>query len=177
METNRLIIRNFLEEDAISCFNHFGQDKKIGRYILFYPMKSIEEMKTLIKSFVQNSDAWVVICKETSEPMGYVTIEIPYSQLGIGEIGYALGENYHNKGYAYEAVSCILEEYFLKRNMYMIEAKYNETNLASERLLNKLGFSVDGKLRDRRIDLVTGERNSLVVSSITKEEFETKILG
>ena len=52
----------------------------------------------------------------------------------------------------------------------MIEAKYNVNNIASGNLLKKLGFQVDGELRDRRIDLVSGKRNNLVVCSITKEE-------
>ncbi len=40
------------------------------------------------------------------------------------------------------------------RKLYMIEAKYNEANIASSGLLKKLGFQVDGILRDRRMDLV-----------------------
>ena len=59
----------------------------------------------------------------------------------------------------------------MKRDMYMLEAKYNISNLASGNLLKKLGFQLDGELRNRRIDITSGERKNLVICSITKEDF------
>ena len=59
----------------------------------------------------------------------------------------------------------------MKRDMYMLEAKYNISNLASGNLLKKLGFQLDGELRNRRIDIASGERKNLVICSITKEDF------
>jgi len=37
----------------------------------------------------------------------------------------------------FEAINCVMKEYFINKNMYMIEAKYNETNIASSKLLEK----------------------------------------
>ena len=37
LETNRLLIRNFVAEDTHSCFEGWGKDKKLGKYILGYP--------------------------------------------------------------------------------------------------------------------------------------------
>ena len=34
LETNRLLIRNFVAEDTHSCFEGWGKDKKLGKYIL-----------------------------------------------------------------------------------------------------------------------------------------------
>ena len=53
----------------------------------------------------------------------------------------------------------------------MLEAKYNISNMASGNLLKKLGFQIDGELRNRRIDIASGERKNLVICSITKEDF------
>ena len=79
---------------------------------------------------------------------------------------------YQKKGYAYEALSGILENYFTKNKIYMLEAKYNEDNIASAKLLKKLGFVHDGKLRNRRIDLMSGERKDMIVCSMTFEEYK-----
>ena len=57
----------------------------------------------------------------------------------------------------------------------MLEAKYNISNMASGNLLKKLGFQIDGELRNRRIDVVSGERKNLVICSITKGELELKM--
>ena len=54
----------------------------------------------------------------------------------------------------------------------MVEAKYNEENVSSARLLHKLGFKKEAVLRDRRMNLQTGERNNLIVCSVTQEEMK-----
>lgn len=169
LETERLFIRNFAIEDAHSCFRGWGEDKSLGRYILGYPMEE-KQMVSFVAALSENENAWVIVEKESQNCIGYVTVDIPYTQLGIGEIGYVIGERYQHKGYAYEAVNCILYEYLVTRALYMIEAKYNADNTASGNLLKKLGFVVDGELRDRRIDLITGERSNLMICSVTKSD-------
>ena len=117
-------------------------------------------------------NAYVIVEKESNSCVGYISVDIPYRQLNIGEIGYVIGEKYQKKGYAYEALSRILEVYFTKKKLYMLEAKYNEDNIASAKLLKKLGFVHDGKLRNRRIDLMSGERKDMIVCSMTFEEYK-----
>ena len=107
--------------------------------------------------------------------MYYNTLYWPYDKLKIGEIGYVIAEKYQHCGYAYEALSCIVKKYLFEKELYMLEAKYNETNIASCKLLNKLGFQFEASLRGRRIDGLTGKRNDLVICSITRDEL-TKCL-
>ena len=171
METKRLLIRNFCLDDAKSCFRSWGQDRELGKYIVLYPMRTLEQMEALVEGLSSNKNAWVITTKENGDTIGYITVDIPYEQLQIGEIGYVMGEKYQGHGYAYEAVKCIINEYLIKQNLYMIEAKYNELNRASAGLLNKLGFHRDGILRDRRIDLTTGERCNMIVCSLQQSEF------
>ena len=116
IETNRLLIRRFREDDAKLCYKGWGQDDRLGRYIFGYPMKK-EDMNSFVKSMSRNETAYVIVEKESSSWVGYISVDIPYLQLNIGEIGYVIGEKYQKKGYAYEAVSRILEEYFIKKNI------------------------------------------------------------
>lgn len=171
METNRLIIRSFEKSDVEKCYKNWGQDDSLGRYLIMYPMKSISEMENLIFGFIGNPNVWVLEEKISHEPIGYISVDIPYDILGIGEIAYLLGEKYQGKGYATEAIKATISYLFSERKLYMIEAKYNENNIASGKVLKKLGFKIDGILRDRRIDRITGERSSLVVCSMTKNEY------
>lgn len=41
-------------------------------------------------------------------------------------------------------------------------------------MTGKVGFQVDVILRDRRIDLLSGERKNLVVCSMTQREFKNR---
>lgn len=172
LETARLLLRKFEREDSDECFRSWGQDQKLGKYIAGYPMYDISQMEALISSLSENENAWEIIKKESHSIIGMITVDIPYAQLGIGEIGYLIGEKYQNNGYAIESVGCIVQEYIVNRRLYMIEAKYNECNAVSGNLLKKLGFQQDGKLRNRRINSENGERNDLIVCSVTLSEIE-----
>lgn len=171
LETGRLWIRNFHRSDVGSCWESWGQDGSLGQYIAQYPMTDPGQMEELVQGFLTNEDAWVIVDKGPEEIVGYITVDIPYRQLGVGEIGYVIGEKYQKRGYAFEAICCILAEYLINQGLYMIEAKCNEANYASLKLLEKTGFHVDGKLRGRRMNLLTGERKDLIVASVTQEEF------
>ena len=41
METKRLTLRHFIKSDSASCFEGWGQDNELGKYIISYPMKNI----------------------------------------------------------------------------------------------------------------------------------------
>lgn len=61
--------------------------------------------------------------------------------------------------------------YFRERDLYLVEARYNASNIASSKVLDRLGFKKEAILRGRRMDGITMERNDMVVCSLTKEEF------
>ena len=174
-ETERLCIRHFDLADVDSCYKGWGQDEHLGKFILGYPMNK-ETMKSFVMNMAENENAWVIAEKKSGQCIGYITVDIPYPQLAIGEIGYVIGEHFQRKGYAYEAVSELLRIYFEEKSLYMMEAKYNINNFSSKKLLKKLGFVTDGILRNRRIDLQTGLRCDLVVCSICRDEYEGLIL-
>ena len=172
IETERLRIRNFVYEDSKNCFESWGKDKDLGKYIILYPMSEVSEMELLVSSLEKNKHAWVLEDKISGNVIGYITVDIPYDLLKIGELGYVIAEKYQHMGYAYEALTCIIKKYLYEEDLYLLEAKYNENNLASSKLLDKLGFQIEASLRGRRIDRYTGKRNNMIVCSITKDEVE-----
>ena len=174
-ETERLCIRHFDFADVDSCYKGWGQDEQLGKFIVGYPMAK-ETMESFVMAMAGNENAWVIAEKKSGQCIGYMTVDIPYPQLAIGEIGYVIGEHFQRKGYAYEAVSEVLYIYFKEKSLYMMEAKYNINNFLSKKLLKKLGFVTDGILRNRRIDLKTGLRCDLVVCSICRDKYEGLIL-
>ncbi|MGC8567960.1 MAG: GNAT family N-acetyltransferase [Candidatus Micrarchaeia archaeon] len=69
------------------------------------------------------------------------------------EIGFWLGSDYRGKGYAYAAVTLLVYFAFNGLGMHRISAKTLDSNLQSRRLLEKIGFSEEGKLKESvRID-------------------------
>ena len=170
IKTTRLTLRNFKMNDTENCYNNWGQDISLGKFIAFYPMKNIREMDLFVSAMVKNKDSWI-ICLKDGTPIGYVSMDIPYPQLDVGEIGYVIGEKFQRNGYAKEAVEAVVKEYLINRDLYLIEAKCNEDNKVSQILLNKIGFLEEARLRDRRIDFDSGIRKDVLIYSITKNEF------
>lgn len=170
IETERLRIRNFTSEDSKHCFESWGKDKDLGKYIILYPMSEVSQMESLVSSLEKNKHAWVLEEKKSGNIIGYITVDIPYDLLKVGELGYVIAEKYQHMGYAYEALTCMIKKYFYEEKLYLLEAKFNENNIASSKLLNKLGFQMEASLRGRRIDIYSGQRNNLIICSLTKDE-------
>lgn len=60
IETERLRIRNFVSEDSKNCFESWGKDKNLGKYIILYPMSEVSQMESLVSSLEKNKHAWIL---------------------------------------------------------------------------------------------------------------------
>jgi RimJ/RimL family protein N-acetyltransferase len=64
-----------------------------------------------------------------------------------GEIGWALGVEYRGQGYATEAASALMDNAFHSLGLHRIYADTNSDNLASLRLMERLGMRREALLR------------------------------
>ncbi len=62
-------------------------------------------------------------------------------------LGYKIDPAFRRKGYAYEAISCLLPKVIKDFNIKRIEADILEENTASLNLIKKLGFEYEGVAR------------------------------
>lgn len=63
------------------------------------------------------------------------------------ELGYWIGEEYWNRGFATKAIELILDKGFNEFQFARIHAHTFEGNIASEKLLMKCGFEYEGLLK------------------------------
>lgn len=54
-----------------------------------------------------------------------------------------------------------------------VKERRKPQKFASEKILCRLGFKKEAVLRGRRMNMSTGERNDMVICSITREEMES----
>lgn len=180
LETDRLTLRKFVIEDVDQSFVNWASDYDTSKYFAFYPHKEKSDTENIIKQWIsayQNENAgyiWAIVEKNSNEVIGNISADASYRILNICEVAYMLGSKWWKKGYATEALNAIIQYLFMKEDFYLIEAKYNFSNTASGKLLQKVGMKQDGILRDRRIDKETGQRNDLVISSMLKSEYINK---
>lgn len=70
IETERLYIRHFVNEDASICFEGWGTDEHLGDFIMGYPM-NMDQMNSFVNAMVKNTNAWVIVEKESGACIGY----------------------------------------------------------------------------------------------------------
>jgi RimJ/RimL family protein N-acetyltransferase len=91
------------------------------------------------------------------------------------ELGYLLLPNERGKGYCSEAVQIMVDYLFLSRNLERVQATTDVNNLASQRVLAKVGFQKEGIIR--KSAFVRGKWTHWFLYSILREEWkEPRIL-
>lgn len=88
---------------------------------------------------------------------------------GLLEIGFTLIPSERGKGYGTEAVQILVDYLFLSRDLVRIQAFTELGNMASQRLLDKVGFKREGTIRKSMF--IRGEWRDLLLYSILREEW------
>lgn len=120
-----------------------------------WKLESAEELKPALASYHSLDPAspirLVVAGKEDGSfigTAGFHTISVAHR---TAEIAYDFAPGHWGKGYATACCNAMLEWGFAERRYVRIQALALDTNLASIRVLEKCGFSLEGKLRNYRI--------------------------
>jgi RimJ/RimL family protein N-acetyltransferase len=93
----------------------------------------------------------------------------------LWEIGFTLIPNERGKGYGSEAVTITIDYLFLSRDLVRLQATADLRNVASQRLLETVGFKKEGVVRKSMF--IYGEWRDLLLYSILREEWkEPKVL-
>lgn len=147
IETDRLIIRAYKEEDLMECFE-LMQDKELFNYLDMHVM-SFEEYNKLFKWLIGcynvgfNRDfkySFNVILKKTGAHIGWCGIGGSNFDHSIKEIYYLIGRKYWGKGYAKEASKALLDYGFKVMKLEEIVAFVNPKNIASKKVIEHMGL-------------------------------------
>ena len=91
------------------------------------------------------------------------------------EIGFALVPSERGKGCGTEAIQLMVDYLFLSKDIVRIQAPTETRNIASQKALEKAGFSKEGIMR--KTLYIRGEHRDMYLYSILREEWkEPKIL-
>ena len=118
---------------------------------------------------------WFFIEKKDGSKIGYIFhFNMLHITMGkLLEIAYALLPSERGKGYCTEATQLMVDYLFLSMDVSRVQAIISIGNKASERVLEKAGFTREGTIRRH----VRGARRDAYLYSILREEWkEPKIL-
>jgi len=86
-----------------------------------------------------------------------------------GRLSYWLGRAYWNRGYGTEAVTALVEHSFVSLKLHRIYAPHFHTNPASGRVLQKVGMTHEGRLREHYLRF--GQRIDVELYGMLRQEF------
>jgi RimJ/RimL family protein N-acetyltransferase len=152
LESPRLILRSFQDSD-LETFLTYRNDPEVAKYQSWdvpYPRENGLQFIELMKMSNPTSQGeWYQVAvelKSTREMIGDVAFSTMIYDHKQALIGYSLAQQYWHKGYAFEAVGCLLKYLFEERDLHRVMAECDVDNVASWKLLEKLGLRREAHL-------------------------------
>ena len=174
METERLILRAWREDDAEHLFK-YAQDPDVGPIAGWPAHTSVENSLEIIRTVFAAPETYAVILKETNEPIGSCGIMFPNGlhpaemKSGEAEIGYWIGKPYWGQGLIPEAVKALLSRCFNELSIDAVWCGYYDGNIKSKRVCEKSGFRYHHTNKD--IISPLGDKRTEHFHIMTKEDF------
>jgi RimJ/RimL family protein N-acetyltransferase len=144
--TERLLIRRFRLAD-VDVFRQYRSDPDVARYQSWDAPFPADDARRLVEEFATADElapGWFQYALElrtSGALIGDVAINRQGSQ---AELGFTLARAHQGRGYATEAVRCLLDRVF-GGGIRTVTAEFDPPNLASARLLERVGFRVGEK--------------------------------
>ena len=186
LETDRLLLRRLLPQDAPQMYANWANDPAVTRFLRWEPHKSPAETRELLSAWAElypNPDyyQWAMVEKATGQVFGSISLcnallgepqqktRWPGLDLsgGIWEPGYCIGQKWWGKGFTTEALQAVVDFWFRQVGGTFLTCCHAVHNPASGRVMEKAGFvyhhndvyhKFDGTPVECRCYLLTKER-------------------
>ncbi len=169
LETKRLILRHLVMDDLDELFALYS-DPEIRRY---FPegVLTFEETKEELEWHMNGHPKypelglWATVHKESGEFIGRCGL-LPWEiddKLEI-EIAYLLDKSFWHQGLATEAAQGVLRYGFEKLNLSRLICLIDPENVASQRVAERIGMSLE-----RKVDGIAGDNFPTLIYSINKK--------
>lgn len=141
LETKRLQLREFTINDA-THFYQLNLDDDVIKYTGDVAFSSINEARIFLENYTDYKKngfgRWAVISKETGEFLGWCGLKL--NEENLVDLGYRFYKKEWGKGYATESAKACLHYGFKTLNLDTIIARTATENVASVKVLEKLGM-------------------------------------
>jgi len=177
LEGKKVNLRIMEREDVNSVVNVFSNlhSEEFDPIVLMtrWEMMKRFDNPSPLESLTQNT---LFVVERKDETKIGIARHFIVQPLGTMEIGYVVVPSERMKGYGTETAEIMVDYLFLSRYIMRIQATTETKNIASQRVLEKAGFSREGKLR--KAGFVRGKWADGYIYSILREEWkEPKIIG
>ncbi len=166
LSSGRIVLRPLLLEDADAA-HRFLSDEEVMRYWSSGPHVDLDETEQYIMGNCDGGshESWA-ITQDDDSAIGWVNFTA--HRPGVYEIGYILARDAWGQGLAYQALRLAIAHIFDTLDARRIFADTDPENVASIGLLERLGFTCEGRLRAEWQTHI-GIRDSLIFGMLSDE--------
>jgi ribosomal-protein-alanine N-acetyltransferase len=138
---------------GLDDFHEYSMHKEFYNYFEFPEFKNISESEEYLQKIINRSESskqqfWFIQEIQSKKVIGSFGVHSLDEYRGSVEIGYGLSPLYWGKGYFQESVNVILEYIFNDLHLHRVVARTFESNQASIKGLEKVGFKTEGVMVD-----------------------------
>jgi [ribosomal protein S5]-alanine N-acetyltransferase len=176
LHTERTTLRPLCQDDAHALFAIYA-DPKVMRYWSTPPWSDLQQARSMIDRETKALEAGehlrlAVQDKTSGALLGACTLFSFNEPSRRAEIGYMLGSASWGQGLMSEALARFITYAFDELQLHRIEADIDPRNAASEKILQRLGFTKEGHLRERWI--VAGEISDTALYGLLCSEWSRR---
>ncbi|VTS47311.1 acetyltransferase, GNAT family [Streptococcus porcinus] len=149
IETDRLVIRTLVAEDYEAWYQGF-EGRKVSQHAFddgqldmsVCDLKWFQQLVTRHQELWEKDDTYIfAIFDKKGQHLGMLNITtLARTNMQWGELGYFIHNQHWRKGFAYEALSALVEASWKELGFHRLEAQISPGNRASQQLAEKLGF-------------------------------------
>jgi len=148
LETKRFILREIIPADVDGLFE-LDSDPAVHRFLGKNPVSDksqiVEAIHLIRKQYIDNGiGRWAIISKDKNEFIGWsglkLVTDITNNHKNYYDLGYRLIKKYWGKGIATETALASLKYAFNELNAAEVFAMADCENIASNKILKKVGF-------------------------------------
>ena len=136
------------EENSIDVYSFEKENREYFERSLpprpahYFDLEGFKEITRELLREQENHDVYMHLIRDAQGTMvGRINLSVLEDDRKTAELGYRIGENVTNLGYASEAVKLVLEKAFTTYGLHKIIAGTATDNRASQRVLLKNGFT------------------------------------
>lgn len=174
LPTARLYLREIVASDAPTLF-HIHRDVDAMRWFGTDPLTTLQEAEQLVERFASWRHApnpgtrWGIEDRATGALIGSCGLFKWNRGWRVCSLGYELAQPAWGQGFMQEALVAALTWGFEHMALNRVEAQVHPDNLASLKLLDKLGFVQEGVLRQAGYWL--GAHRDLIQLSLLRQDY------
>ena len=159
LATERLTLRQLNSEDENEILS-LRSDERVNEFLDRKKARTIEDARKFIQNINEGIARnkwiyWAITLTGKSTLIGTICIWKISNDWSKAEIGFELLPGYQGKGIMQEALSGIIEFGFENMKLQTLEGDVTPNNLKSIRLLKRIGFIYDRKLKESVIYSLT----------------------